>query len=112
MQVTFSNSTPSRHLLISHQTTCATLPDRPYNSPRADSIRLSDHTTHGIQGHCVLDANMAANGDMLAAFAPVLEAVATMRTGDRPQKEAAHKYLSAFQKSVRKLWHGILQEDN
>lgn len=45
---------------------------------------------------------MAANGDMLAAFAPVLEAVATMRTGDRPQKEAAHKYLSAFQKSVRK----------
>lgn len=55
---------------------------------------------------------MAANGDMLAAFAPVLEAVATMRTGDRPQKEVAHKYLSAFQKSVRKLWRGILQEDN
>lgn len=45
---------------------------------------------------------MASNGDLQAAFAPVLQAVVTMREGDRAQKEAAHKYLGDFQKSV---WH-------
>jgi transportin-3 len=34
------------------------------------------------------------------AFVPVLTALATMRDGQREQKQAAHLFLEKFQKSV------------
>lgn len=45
---------------------------------------------------------MATNGSGAEqAYAPVLTAMSTMRSGIREQKEAAHAYLESFQKSVR-----------
>ncbi|TVY47973.1 Uncharacterized protein LOCC1_G002611 [Lachnellula occidentalis] len=47
----------------------------------------------------------------MAAHAPVLTAMATMRDGQREQKKAAHQYLESFQKSTE-AWQvtiGILQ---
>lgn len=44
---------------------------------------------------------MATNGSgPTGAFAPVLNAMSTMRVGQREQKKAAHQYLESFQKSV------------
>lgn len=44
---------------------------------------------------------MASNGGGPAgAFAPVLNAMSTMRDGQREQKKAAHSFLENFQKSV------------
>jgi transportin-3 len=40
------------------------------------------------------------SGNVEAAFAPVLQAVNTMREGNRDQKKAAYEYLEKFQKSV------------
>jgi hypothetical protein len=53
-------------------------------------------------GRCALTPpNMATpNGNAQEAFAPVLQAVNSMRDGHREQKKAAHKYLETFQKSV------------
>lgn len=41
-----------------------------------------------------------ANGSAQEAFAPVLQAVDSMRDGRREQKKVAHEYLEKFQKSV------------
>jgi transportin-3 len=43
------------------------------------------------------------NGDAQQAFAPVLQAVNSMRDGHREEKKAAHEFLEKFQKSVRTL---------
>jgi transportin-3 len=44
---------------------------------------------------------MASNGSgPTGAFEPVLNAMSTMRDGQREQKKAAHQYLESFQKSV------------
>ncbi|KAE8450515.1 hypothetical protein EG329_006246 [Mollisiaceae sp. DMI_Dod_QoI] len=44
---------------------------------------------------------MAANGSgPTGAFAPVLNAMSTMRDGQREQKKIAHQYLESFQKSA------------
>jgi hypothetical protein len=41
-----------------------------------------------------------ANGDAQQAFAPVLQAINSMRDGHRDEKKAAHEFLEKFQKSV------------
>ncbi|KUJ10344.1 ARM repeat-containing protein [Mollisia scopiformis] len=44
---------------------------------------------------------MATNGSgPMGAFAPVLNAMSTMRDGQREQKKVAHQYLESFQKSA------------
>jgi hypothetical protein len=40
------------------------------------------------------------NGSAQEAFAPVLQAVNSMRDGRREEKKVAHEYLEKFQKSV------------
>ncbi|TAQ90247.1 hypothetical protein B7494_g1410 [Chlorociboria aeruginascens] len=57
-------------------------------------------------------AAVASNGTA-QGFMPVLEAMVTMRDGQREQKKAAHGYLESFQKSAE-AWQitiGILQSD-
>jgi hypothetical protein len=40
------------------------------------------------------------NGDAQQVFAPVLQAVNSMRDGHREEKKVAHEFLEKFQKSV------------